>query len=116
MGLKFASGFVWYRAKIKSLKDTSISLGTFPGNIADPRGVGNRLHSEYDYVKVRCKLSHSEVAWKAHFFILLIPVWTISHEHPCPRSESKRTRDLKVNCAKAEQLSLVWVLPVVAVV
>lgn len=45
------------------------------------------------------------------FFILLVLVLTICNQHPCPRSKSERTRDLKVNCAKAEQPASVWVLP-----
>ena len=49
------------------------------------------------------------------FFILLVLVLTVCNQQPHSRSESERTRDLKVNCAKAEQLSPIWVLPVAAV-
>lgn len=68
MGLKisftFANGLVWYKAEnIRVYNEgTFLSLGTFPRNITYPREVRNQLHLEYDDIKIRSKLSYSEVS------------------------------------------------------
>lgn len=84
----------------------------------DPRGDENQLHLEYDYCqgKKQTSLLRGCLGAMFSFFILLVLVLPIRHQHPHLRSESERTRDLKVNGAKPEQLSSVWVLPVVAAV
>lgn len=68
MGLKisftFANGLAWYKAEnIRVYNEGAfLSLGTFPRNIMYPREVRNRLHLEYDNIKIRSKVSYSGVA------------------------------------------------------